>query len=267
MSYPPSGNQPPSFDPYGQQQPASPYGQPQQPYGQPQPGAYQQPAPGGFGAPPPAPGAYPGQAPPPYPGGDPFAQPGGFPPGPPPRHRPNKALRGLLSIGGTIGLIVVLAGVRGAFSGGGDNDLRDDKAPSNALKPSSEITKAGDLDAKELRLGDCYKEQLKVGAGEESIDTLKAIPCTQAHNAQVIAVTTMTGLRSSDAILKKCQSLELQWSKRYPAYAKRVFGPNGGQGGVSYLSPDTLGWKSSGLNKITCSVVTDGTLTAKLPTL
>ncbi|MCD0451128.1 hypothetical protein LO762_18265 [Actinocorallia sp. API 0066] len=303
MSFPPSGppypgapNQPqPPYggqnQPYGQQPQPGQYGQPGQP-GQPgqygQPGPYAQPGqPGPYGQPGGAPYGQPGQppaqpqpgwqgqppyqggpgTPPPFPGGpggpgrNPFdPPPPGF--GPPPRRNPLKKLAGFA---GALVVILVIA----LFNFGGrifdafDGPERD--------TGSSEITEAGSMAPWDLKVGDCFNDDdtsapPPSGTTEtQTVYRIKALPCTQPHNAQVFTALTMSGSFPGDqTIFNRCQDKAQTWVGAFADEAAKLEKQDPNFGVLAYF-PLVNDWKTSG-NRITCSLyVKDKTLTWKIP--
>lgn len=90
-------------------------------------------------------------------------------------------------------LYVRLAVVAVMVVGGGISDLVNNAHKSHR-DSSGAISKGGNLDAVSLRAGDCYERPTAAAAG---FDSVKAIPCTQPHNAQAFYVFTYPGATSA----------------------------------------------------------------------
>ena len=89
--------------------------------------------------------------------------------GPPPKSKRNN----LLIVRAVVGLVVAGLAV-GGYLVKKHNDADRDS--------SGNISKTGDLDAFSIKVGDCYEKPKDALAG---FDSVKAIPCSQPHNAQV----------------------------------------------------------------------------------
>ncbi|ROO83684.1 hypothetical protein EDD29_1191 [Actinocorallia herbida] len=279
MSFPPSGppypgdpNQP--QPPYGQPpQPYQQYGQPggpQDAYGQPpqQPGPYGQP--GGPGTPPPFPGAQ-GTPPPfpgaPVPGGNPFDPPGGYPP-PPPRRGGNKIAKKLAGFGGVIIAIVVLIAVKLGL-GAGLNAAGDALDEPDRVGPSQEITEAASMDPWDLKVGDCFMDDQSTTPTTtedgQTVYRIDALPCTDAHNAQVFTSLSLSGaFPGGQAIVDKCSKKLEGWIDGHAAATKKLAKLDPNFGALAYF-PEETGWEI-GSNRITCSIYTNKNITFKLPT-
>lgn len=177
-----------------QPQAGQPFGAPQQPFGtqQPQPG---QP----FGAPQQPQAAQPFGAPPQQPGQPAFGQPafgqpafGQAPQGPygyptpvsqVKANRTGGAKLAAAIFGTVVGRIVVIlvlaAGAIGIHYGMSNPAGRDN---------NGQVNKAGTLSVLDLKVGDCFN----LPSGDSEIKSVTAIPCTQAHNAQVYAEPKIT---------------------------------------------------------------------------
>lgn len=53
---------------------------------------------------------------------------------------------------------------------------------------NGQITQSGQLDVTQLKVGDCFN----VPSGNDAVSTVQAIPCTQAHDAQVYAAPAIS---------------------------------------------------------------------------
>ncbi|MDX6744667.1 hypothetical protein [Actinocorallia sp. A-T 12471] len=270
MSFPPSGppgpgapNQP--QPPYGgQNQPYQPYGQPAQqpqPYGDPyaQPGqqpawqgapAGQAPFQGGPGTPPPFPGAQPG---------NPFAAPPGSTP---PPSRGGKVLRKIV---GSVGGLVVI-GVVAAV-----NFLPDFLDSAERDDVNNEIVQEGTLRPWDLKVGDCFNDDQNAPppadgtATSQTVNQIKALPCANPHNAQVITSISMSGAFPGDqAIVDRCEQKALKWMDGHPSAVKKLEKQDPNFGVLAYF-PLTLDWSTDG-NRVTCSIRTSTPISFKLPT-
>jgi len=64
---------------------------------------------------------------------------------------------------------------------------------------NGQITQSGQLDVTQLKVGDCFN----VPSGNDAVTTVQAIPCTQAHDAQVYAAPAISeSTYPSDATLQ-----------------------------------------------------------------
>lgn len=173
----------------GQQQSAAPTVTVPPPPGQyPSPGSNPPPAgatppPGGYQAPGPyqassayqAPGAFqaPGTPPPGGPGGYPGYA--GYQPSVPSVGR--RIRRGVLAvrlvIGGVVLVVAVVVLIVTHLNG------------ASRSSSSGQITKSGNLTVSDLQVGDCFDNPSD--AMSNGVDTVKAIPCSQAHDSQIFA--------------------------------------------------------------------------------
>ncbi|WP_051451610.1 hypothetical protein [Actinospica robiniae] len=168
----------PQQQPYGApQQPQQPYGAPQQPYGAPQ-----QPQVPAFGAPPQQPGQ------------PAFGQPafGQGPQGPYGYPTPVSAVKAnrtggakiAAAIFGTIvGRVVVLLVVAACVAGYHFATANPAKRDNNG-----QVNKAGTLSVLDLKVGDCFD----LPSSESDVTSVTAIPCTEAHDAQIYAEPKIT---------------------------------------------------------------------------
>lgn len=162
---------PPPEGPYGQRPqdppPPGPYGAPppppQDPYGAPPPVANLPSSP--YGAPPQ--GQFSGQymSPPPP----------NLPPPVPPKPQRTKTIV-------TIAVIVALLAVAGVVAYVFSNTAKRDEA-------TGQVTKEGALTVFDLKEGDCFDN---APADDKEVETVKAVPCGQPHDAEVLALITMT---------------------------------------------------------------------------
>ncbi|HET9173474.1 MAG TPA: hypothetical protein VFN97_28845 [Actinospica sp.] len=177
----PQYGQPPQFGAPVPQQPGQP-GQPQQPQQpmQPQFGQPTQQAAPAWGTAPTA--QYPDPNQNPYAAGNPYQQPyAGVPtqPGKPPKQRGRGAAGFFAVLFGTIfGRVALGLVVAGGFA------LYHYATSDNAQRNSTgQVTQAGSVAATDLAVGDCFDSP----TGTSGISSVKAIPCTQAHDSQVYA--------------------------------------------------------------------------------
>ncbi|GAA3237329.1 hypothetical protein GCM10010468_72160 [Actinocorallia longicatena] len=170
---------------------------------------------------------------------------------------------------GIAGLIVVGIVIKVALSLGGNAAVKGlDGLDDPDRDKDKGITKAGQFDPMSLRVGDCYKNTLGQGDTSQTVREVKAIPCAQPHNAEVFAEFTMTGSYPlSKTILDRCQSKGKAWAQKNPA-SYRALEKRDPNFGIAYFSNDAVGWKSSGSNRVLCSIVASTSdLGPKLPTL
>jgi hypothetical protein len=123
------------------------------------------------------------------------------------------------------------------------------QSASQRSTTSGQITKSGNLDVLSLRTGDCFQNP----AGNQPPTTLKqltAVPCTTAHNAQVIAQLPVSGSAypGADAFTAQAKSgcnaklADLVQSKLTQSM------------NLIFLYPEPLAW-TEGQRVISCVVV------------
>ncbi|NUP52772.1 MAG: hypothetical protein HOW97_36430, partial [Catenulispora sp.] len=209
-------------NPYGQA-PQNPYGQAQNPYGQAPQNPY-------------------AQAP-----QNPYGTPGSSNYGPPPK----KGRGNLVLVGRIVGAVVALSLVVGGYLVKKHNDA--------ARSSDGTISKQGDLDAFSLKTGDCFEKPKDATTGFSSV---KAIPCDQPHNSQIIFSFTYPNATKTEptdderrsVTDAKCGDAEntLLDTSKVPQNA-----------GSNSISPDSKAWES-GRHEIQCVVENDTDFTGSV---
>jgi hypothetical protein len=128
---------------------------------------------------------------------------------------------------------------------------------SSNRNDAGEIVDPGNVSAKAIKVGDCLND-LKEG----DVKNIAAVPCAQAHSAEVYAEFTLTGTTypGEDAVIKKAED---GCSTRFEtAIATKYLDDD--TIGIFYLYPSTDTWKT-GDRKVSCiAEKTGGTLTGSI---
>lgn len=120
---------------------------------------------------------------------------------------------------------------------------------------AGDIVKAGDVQATETRIGDCYNELPEDG---ETFSSIKAVPCNEGHQYQLFyqGTSTLTSFsedaareEASDICNEAVNNLFNQMSAiKYDAFRNADIG---------YFSPTSDSWTSSDDRLIECLVGSD----------
>jgi|GEM_PF-3052255 len=155
-------------------------------------------------------------------------------------------------------LYVRLAVVAVIVVGGGISYLVNNAHKSHR-DSSGSISKGGKLDAVSLRVGDCFEKPTDAAAG---FDSVKAIPCTQPHDAQVFYSFTYPGATStapSDNDLSTTAEPLCDSAAKTKVDESKL--PQDAQSGMLYADSDT--W-SKGYHDITCAYQSDTDFTGSI---
>ena len=120
---------------------------------------------------------------------------------------------------------------------------------------SGDVVKAGDVQASDTQVGDCYNE---LPADGETFSTIKAVPCNEGHQYQLFYRGTSTlSTFSEEAALQEAENIcqdaanilfrELSPIK-YDAFKDADLG---------YFYPTSKSWSSNGDRKVECLVGSD----------
>ncbi|MEY9927626.1 hypothetical protein ABH926_002260 [Catenulispora sp. GP43] len=124
---------------------------------------------------------------------------------------------------------------------------------------SGTISKSGNLDAVSLRAGDCYEKPTDASV---AFDSVKAIPCTQPHNAQAFYSFTYPGATSvapsDDDLTTNAQPLCENAAKTKVDQSKL---PQNAQPSMLYADEST--W-AQGYHDITCVYENDSDFTGSI---
>ena len=150
---------------------------------------------------------------------------------------------------GVFAVVLIVGGI-GALVANAHKSHRD---------ASGAISKGGKLDAVSLRAGDCYEKPTDAAAG---FDSVKAIPCTQPHNAQAFYVFTYPGATSvapSDDDLTTNAQPQCESAAKTKVDQSKL--PQNAQ--PSMLFADSSTW-SQGYHDITCVYENDTDFTGSI---
>jgi len=189
-----------------------------------------------------------------------------YPQAPPPS--PTRGMGGrVLGILAAVGLVVVAVVAKVVFTMGADKVYNE--ATGADRNKTGEVTEPGKVEPIALKNGDCFQNRVSSETVTETVHNIDAIPCSKAHDAQVVALFSVPGAYPAAAEVKfrdLCKAKIQAWAKANPSDYKTLLKLDPKWSFV-FLYPKEAGW-AKGDHQVSCSVaVNSRILTRKLDVL